>query len=113
MPLDQSAAYILGLFQKKKTAFWALLGEMKKIRGEQKKQKVHQILVHFLGGHFNYKIGLKMRFLAKMLAADRSLTYVYAGEALGCPHFGLQRGIRLATLKGNRLSTFLGAIFAL
>ena len=38
----------------------------------QKMQKMHQILVHFFGGHFDYKIGLKMRCSAKMLAADRS-----------------------------------------
>ena len=39
--------------------------------------------------------------------------YIYAGEALGCPRFGLQRVNGLAPLKVNRLSTFLGAIFAL
>ena len=39
--------------------------------------------------------------------------YIYAGELMGCPRFGLQRVNGLAPLKVNRLSTFLGAIFAL
>ena len=39
--------------------------------------------------------------------------YIYAGELMGCPRFGLQRVHGLAPLKVNRLSTFLGAIFAL
>ena len=45
-------------------------------------QNLHQILVHFLGGHFYYKTGLEMRFLAKMSAADRSnAIYIYILES--------------------------------
>ena len=39
--------------------------------------------------------------------------YMYAGELLVCPPFGLQRVISLATLRVISLSTFLGPIFAL
>ena len=39
--------------------------------------------------------------------------YIYAGELLVCPPFGLQRVISLAPLRVISLSTFLGAIFAL
>ena len=35
-------------------------------------QKLHQILVHFLGLFLQRKIGEKMRFFANMLAADQS-----------------------------------------
>ena len=61
LPLDQSAAYILGLFQKKNSRLLPFLEEMKKIWGEQKIQR----------GAFFYKTG-KMRFAAKVLAADQS-----------------------------------------
>ena len=37
---------------KRKTVFFSLFGEMMKIWGEQKMQKLHQILVHFWGGDF-------------------------------------------------------------
>ena len=39
--------------------------------------------------------------------------YIYAGELLVSPPFGLQRVISLATLRVISLSTFWGAIFAL
>ena len=51
--------------------------------------------------------------LSSPSALEIDYIYIYAGEALGCPHFGLQRVNGLAPLKVNRLSTFLGAIFAL
>ena len=44
---------------------------------------------------------------------DYTYIYIYAGELLVCPPFGLQRVISLATLRVISLSTFLGAIFAL
>ena len=37
--------------------------------------------------------------------------YIYAGELLVCPPFGLQRVISLATLRVISLSTFLGGHF--
>ena len=68
----------------------ALLGEMKKFEGNRNKQKLHQILVHFLGGHFYCKTGSKMRVLAKMSAADRSnaiCIYIYInGNLKNCIH---------------------------
>ena len=55
MPLDQSAAYMLGLFQKKNRKFC----QMKKIWGEQKmQQKLHQMLVHFFGPIFAIKLAI-------------------------------------------------------
>ena len=76
-PLDQSAAYILGLLQRKNSIFaffsiFAILGEKKKIGGEQKKIAPNFGALFGGGGDFYYKTGLKMGFLAKMLAADRS-----------------------------------------
>ena len=44
---------------------------MKKIWGEQKCKIVPNLGALFVG-HFYYKIGLKIRYLAKMLAPDQS-----------------------------------------
>ena len=63
---------------------------MKKIGGEQKMHKMHQILVHFLGDHFCYKTGFKIRCLTKILAADQSSAilymymYAYAADPFLC-----------------------------
>ena len=51
MPSDQSAAYILGLFQKKKNSIFCLFWGNEE-GNTKRKQKVQQILVHLFGGHF-------------------------------------------------------------
>ena len=43
--------------------------------------------------------------------AGRCHIYMYAGELMGCPRFGLQRVNGLAALKVNGLSAFLGGHF--
>ena len=72
MPLDQSAAYILGLLQKRNSVFGPFWGNEEDLR-EQRKQKLHQLLVHFWGGGpFLLENWAKHEILAKMSAADRS-----------------------------------------
>ena len=73
LPLHQSAAYILGLFQETKSVFCPF-GDLKKIWVEQKMPTLHQILVHFFGAIFTINLGKKKRLLAKMLAADLFLS---------------------------------------
>ena len=56
-PLDQSVAYIWGLFQMKNSVFSARFGEMKKIWGGEIVKKMHQVLVHFWGAIFALELG--------------------------------------------------------
>ena len=69
-PSDESAAYALGLYQKKNSVVLPL-GNEEDLRGT-KQAKSAPSFGALLGGHFYYKTGFKMRFLAKMLAADKS-----------------------------------------
>ena len=63
LPLDQSAACILGLFQKKKSfVYLPFLGEMKKIWGEEKCKNCTKFWYIFWA----------ILTLAKTLAADQS-----------------------------------------
>ena len=55
-PLDQSAAYMLGLFPKKNSVFGRFGGNEEDLRGT-KRQKLHQILVHFFGVSFAITLG--------------------------------------------------------
>ena len=47
-------------------------GKYEDWEGSKKEKKMHKTSVHFFGGHYYYKTGEMMRFLAKMLAADHS-----------------------------------------
>ena len=66
---------------KRKTAFWALLGEIKKIWGEQKKQNLNQILVHFWGAIFTIQLDWKWDFWPKC-RQQIGLMYIYICEYL-------------------------------
>ena len=61
-----------GPVPKAKQRSFALLGGNEEDWRGTIKAKIAPILVHFFGGHFYFKAGLGMRFLAKMLAADQS-----------------------------------------
>ena len=79
VPLDQSAAYILGLFQKKNSFFCAVWGNEEDLRGT-KNTKIAPNFGPLFWGHFHYKTGLNLRVSAKMLAADQSnFFFVYFG----------------------------------
>ena len=54
-PLDQSAAYILGLIQKKNSIFGPLGGNKEDLRGPKSKKCTN--LVHFLGAIFTIELG--------------------------------------------------------
>ena len=71
MPLDQSAASILGLFQKKEQRFCPFWRNEEDFRGTKTAESAPNSGALW-GGHFYYKTWLEMRFLAKMLAEDQS-----------------------------------------
>ena len=93
--IDQSAAYILGLCQKKNSVFLPFVGKEEDLRGS-KITKIAKIALFWV--HVYYGIGLKMRFLAIMLATDQSnapyvymCIYIYVFKSLS---------LRLSTTKG-------------
>ena len=71
LPLDQSAANILGLFQKKNSFILPFWGTEEDLRGTSN-AKIAPNFGTLLGGHVYCKTGLNMRFLAKVLAAVQS-----------------------------------------
>ena len=55
----------------------------------------------------------KLLTLHGQIINSTAYIYIYAGELLVCPLFGLSRVISLATSKVISLSTFWAAVFAL
>ena len=102
MPLDQSATYILGLFQKRNSFLGLFLGKWRRFEGNKKSKNCTKFWCTFWG-HFYYKTGAKNEMFSQK-AGSRSVEchiyiYIYGGGLIFCLLFW-------AFLKGKKKTAY-------